>query len=173
MKELVRRKKVIIPYNGYIKPLGIRGPVSIPFMATFERIAELLSNGIPVTEILNDGGKVKLNLVNFDQCNSTHENSSIKKTFESIRRVKPVSAAPTVVTDDDVKKNSMEQILLKSTKVFPEGKSVEMEDRKAVESLEEKTYIGEPDKETVKQPANTNNGKKKHSRIREEIIDRR
>lgn len=173
MKELVRRKKVIIPFNGYIKVLGIRGPVNIPFMATFEKIAELLSAGCPVTEILNDGSKVKLTLVNYDQCNSTHENSSIKKTFESVRRSKPVSAAPKVVTDADVKKTSMAQILLNSTKVFGEGKSVNLEDQKAVEELEEKTYIGEASKETVKEPTTSN--KKKHSRIRpaDEIIDRR
>ena len=42
MKELVYRKKIIIPYCGYISLLKLRGPIDKPYMETIDNINKLI-----------------------------------------------------------------------------------------------------------------------------------
>ena len=49
MKELVYRKKIIIPYCGYISLLKLRGPIDKPYMETIDNINKPIEfNSIPI-----------------------------------------------------------------------------------------------------------------------------
>ena len=121
MKAVTLKKKIIIPYNGYIPLKGVNGPIVIPYMETFDNISKLLLSRMPVKEVLTDGTTVDLNLVNYDKENSWNASSTEKK-YEAVTyhrgTLRSVSkqAAPILVTDEDVKAKSMEAVLDKSVK---------------------------------------------------------
>jgi hypothetical protein len=128
MKALTLKKRIVIPYDGYIPLKGVNGPVTVPYMETFENISKLLMGRMPVKEVLKDGTKVDLNLMNYDKENSWNASSTEKK-YEAVvptrdglnskKRNKTI-----IVTDDDVKAASMESLLSRGlaadAKVNPE-----------------------------------------------------
>lgn len=124
MKKLVKRKKIIIPYNGYIRPIGVSGPVEIPYMETFERISEMLMRRIPVYEVLNDGTKVKLNLRNYDKDNGDSDTSSVRKTYEPTNAKRKTRTKQ--IDDDDVSVKSLKHILKSSTKKIAKSKDYDI-----------------------------------------------
>lgn len=138
---LVKRKKIVIPYNGYIAPLKINGPVDVPYMETYENIAKLLMSKLPVYEVLNNGEKVKINLLNYDKKNSEDsENNSARSEYEKSYRKK--DNKPTIVTDDDVKATSMANILANSTKRMPtRDRNTTNEQRSSSDGTPNKRYL--------------------------------
>ena len=109
------KKKIIVPLNGYIAPLKRKGPIDVPYMETFANIALLLNSRIPVYEVLSNGMKVKLTLMNFDKQNDT------ALTFIKSKKANKVDPKATkVITDEEVNANSMETILANSTKRMPD-----------------------------------------------------
>ena len=113
------KKKIIIPLNAYIAPLKRKGPIDVPYMETFANIALLLNSRIPVYEVLSNGMKIKLTLMNFDKQNDTALNiiNSKKKSKVDVKATK-------VITDEDVNANSMEAILANSTKRMPDHREM-------------------------------------------------
>jgi len=128
MKAVTLKKKIIIPYDGYIPLKGINGPVTVPYMETFENISKLLMSGMPVKEVLRDGTKIDLTLMNYDKENSWNASSTEKK-YESVTPVKGelVSGRKKnkviIVTDEDVKAASMDSILSRGIKASAETSS--------------------------------------------------
>lgn len=65
------KKLVVIPTNGHIIPLGgILGPVVEPHMQDLKVISVLLMQNYKVSEVLNDGTHLPLDLKNFDKDNN-------------------------------------------------------------------------------------------------------
>jgi hypothetical protein len=118
MKLKITRKDIIVTNSGYIRPLKIIGPVDSPISIELEKIAALLQNGYKVFEVLKNGAKIKLNLINFDKVNGDAD-SSMTTTYESpnsvVRKTKVIT-----VTDDDIRKKNMGTILADSTKRMPD-----------------------------------------------------
>jgi len=137
---LVRRKKIVIPYNGYIAPLKINGPVDVPYMETYDNIGKLLMSKLPVYEVLNNGEKVKITLMNYDKKNSEDtENSSARSEYNKPYRKK--DNKPTIVTDDDVKSSSMANILAASTKRMPTRDRNTTNERSSSDGTPNKRYL--------------------------------
>lgn len=159
---LVRRKKIVIPYNGYIAPLKINGPVDIPYMETYDNIANLLMAKLPVYEVLNNGKKVKINLLNFDKTNSDNvEDSSARSEYNKPYRVK--SNNTTIVTDEDVAASSMANILAQSTKRMSTPDKNTTNERSSFDGTPNKRYLN---------GGNNNSGKQEKKKTPEvEVID--
>lgn len=67
----MNKKLVVVPSNGHIIPLGgILGPVVEPHMQPLDTISVLLMQNYKVSEVLNDGTYLPLNLKNFDKDNN-------------------------------------------------------------------------------------------------------
>lgn len=81
MQKLVTRKRIVIEGNGNIGPLGVIGPVDRPYFETLEKIAEIIQLNFKVFEVLNNGEKVRLNMVNFDK--NINEESSMVSKYEN------------------------------------------------------------------------------------------
>lgn len=65
------KKLVVIPSNGHIIPLGgILGPVVEPHVQPLKVISVLLMQNYKVSEVLNDGTHLPLDLKNFDKDNN-------------------------------------------------------------------------------------------------------
>ena len=68
MKELVYRKKIIIPYCGYISLLKLRGPIDKPYMETIDNMDQKIDRVLEMqSEILgllqsNGDNKVKMTM---------------------------------------------------------------------------------------------------------------
>lgn len=123
MKKVQQRKKIIIPFSGYIGVLGVIGPVEIPYMETLETIAKLLMRRIPVYEITSDGTKVKLTMSNYRKNNGSEEDS-IKKTYEPTNASKKKANVITV-TDEEIESSSIKNLLKNSTKKLAKSKEYE------------------------------------------------
>ena len=145
MKQIVRRKKIIIPFDGYIRVKGIYGPVDIPYMETIENIGSMLAHRIPVYECLSNGKKLKLTFGNCDKDNDIDGQTTMRKTYEPVKPTK--KSATIVVTDEDAELESKQNILRGSTKKMNTNASKEYE--KAVDDVEitksytpNKIYVG-------------------------------
>jgi hypothetical protein len=123
MKKVQQRKKIIIPFSGYIGILGVIGPVEIPYMETLETIAKLLMRRIPVYEITSDGSKVKLTMSNYRKNNGSKEDA-IKKTYEPSNTSKKKVNVITV-TDEEIEESSIKNLLKNSTKKLAKSKEYE------------------------------------------------
>ena len=112
------KKKIVIPFNNFIPVLKRRGPIDVPYMETFQNISNLINSRIPVYEVLSNGMKVKLTLMNFDKQNDTALN-----TIKANRAPKKKNGT-VVVTDEDINANSMASILANSTKRMPDHREL-------------------------------------------------
>jgi hypothetical protein len=119
MNKVVQRKKIIIPYSGYIHALGVHGPVEIPYMETLENIAKMLMRRIPVYEITSGGNKVKLTTTNYKK-NNGGDGDDVKKTYEPVNAKKKSSTI--CVSDEDLEEKSLSAILRNSTKKLSKSK---------------------------------------------------
>jgi hypothetical protein len=137
LKALTLKKKIVIPYNGYIALKGVNGPITVPYMETFENISRLLMARMPVQEVLSDGTKIALDLINYDKENSWNASSTEKKyeavTYSNgkLNSAPNKKKNPIIVTDEDVKAKSVETLLkrpeMKSYAKKPaEGTTVEI-----------------------------------------------
>jgi hypothetical protein len=120
MNKVVQRKKIIIPYSGYIHALGVHGPVEIPYMETLENIAKMLMRRIPVYEITSDGNKVKLTTTNYKK-NNGGDGDDVKKTYEPVNAKKKKNST-ICITDEDLEEKSLSAILRNSTKKVSKSK---------------------------------------------------
>ena len=148
MKKVQQRKKIIIPFNGYIGVLGVMGPVEIPYMETLETIAKMLMRRIPVFEITSDGNKVKLTMSNYKKNNGTSEEDAVKKTYEPVNTGKKKSSVITI-TDEDIENSSMSNLLKNSTKKLAKSKEYESYSKKKnkhkhSDNSENPVYVGVP-----------------------------
>lgn len=145
MKKVQQRKKIIIPYSGYIGVLGVMGPVEIPYMETIETIAKMLMRRIPVFEITSDGNKVKLTMSNYKK-NNGGESDGVKKTYEPVNSTK--KSTTITITDEDIENNSVSTILKNSTKKVAKAKEYDKSygkhNKKNKHDSENPVYVGVP-----------------------------
>lgn len=84
MRQFVTKKKIIIPYNGRIRLKGnIMGPIEIPYMEDIKMICKLIMDKYPVYEVLKDGSKVKLTLINYNE-DLNPETTSMTKEYKQV-----------------------------------------------------------------------------------------
>ena len=168
MKAVTLKKKIIIPYDGYIPLKGVNGPVLVPYMETFENIGKLLNGRIPVKEVLKDGTKIDLNLMNYDKENSWNASSTEKKyepvTHRHGKIVSPKKSKVIVVTDEDAKAETMDALLSRGINKVDKNKPAEEVNvtNKVTETYESGnagSYRG------------NKHNKKKHKSHTDEIID--
>lgn len=121
MRTVKEIKTVVIPFNNYISELGVYGPIDIPVKLETQRISNILSRKIPVYEILKDGSKLKLDLVNYNK--KTSELSSLELVSESNKKKNNIDVIS--ISDEEVKSRSVEELLKRSTLPKEEKKIVE------------------------------------------------
>ena len=174
MKALTLKKRIIIPHNGFIPLKGINGPVTVPYMETFENISKLLMDRMPVKEVLRDGTTIDLNLMNYDKENSWNASSTEKK-FEAVQpisgnRVKtPKQSKLIIVTDDDVKAASMDGILSRAMEANTKTPEHEVD---VTNSVSNNVYEhGEAGTQLSKREANEAKRDKKKHKNQDEIFD--
>lgn len=147
MNKVVQRKKIIIPYNGYIHALGVHGPVEIPYMETLENIAKMLMRRIPVYEIISGGSKVKLTTTNYKK-NNGGDGDDVKKTYEPVNAKKKKKSSTICITDEDLEEKSLSAILRNSTKKvskskdYYDGSKTDKKKHKHKGGSESPVYIG-------------------------------
>jgi hypothetical protein len=167
MKAVTLKKKIIIPYNGYIPLKGVNGPIVVPYMETFENISKLLLSRMPVKEVLTDGTTVDLNLVNYDKENSWNASSTEKKyepvTHRHGKMVSPKKSKVIVVTDEDAKAETMDALLSRGIDKVDKNKPAEKVNvtNKVTETYESGNAGSYKSK----------HNKKKHKSHTDEIID--
>ena len=138
MKTFVRKKRVMVPYNGYIPMLGITGPVDVPYWESTTRISNMIMRHIPVVEVLSNGETVELTIQNYDTENNP-SGSDTKSVYEAVKVNEYNSDNETiVVTDEDVKASHISTTLAKSAKK-------ETEEVSEVSSKSSSSYNGNKD----------------------------
>lgn len=132
MKELVYRKKIIIPYCGYISFLKLRGPIDKPYMETIENINKLLMVPYPVYEVLNDGSYVELNIQNFNKENGPEDDPAMVASMENTVVAKKYSDHTFVqsIGDDDTLKAKQIKLIKASTEKLSPKISGDIESKK-------------------------------------------
>lgn len=157
MKELVYRKKIIIPYCGYISLLKLRGPIDKPYMETVDNINKLIMAPYPVYEVLNDGSFVELNIQNFDKENGPIDSPAMVVSMESMVVVKKTtdSFVQSFGDEDSLKAKQIKMIKASTDKLSP----------KISGDIESKTT--ENNVQVVKLNNNSQNNKKKKYQIDE------
>lgn len=91
----VESKQIVIPFRGPIYPkAAVQGPITTPYVEKVDVIASLLFGNYPVTEVLADGTKVKLNFTNFNKDNTP----APKKEEAPKEEANTVKTAPAAVT---------------------------------------------------------------------------
>lgn len=84
-------KKIKILTSGVIECKGfIYGPVLTPYQETVDTIFTMVSRGIEVVEVLDDGTEVQLSTKNFDTLNSTEVTKPKQENVKPIVSTKPV-----------------------------------------------------------------------------------
>lgn len=84
----VQKKQIVIMLKGDIPVLGVSGPIDNPYWETLDRISQMLMYNVPIYEVLSDGSKVQLDLVNFDQENDPNK-TGLRSQYESTYKSNP------------------------------------------------------------------------------------
>ena len=112
----MNKKKIKILTKGIITVKGfIYGPVLTPYYEDLDTIFEMLSTGIKVVEVLDDGTEVELSIMNFNTDNSskktsrknnntktapTQETTTVESHVEEHTNVEDTDTAETTMTSD-------------------------------------------------------------------------
>ena len=124
MKKVIRRKKISVATKGYIAPLAIEGPVSIPNWVEMSTIERLITGGYKIYEHLKDGRKIELTAVNYDKELGDPKNPSMDIQYEASRPMGYHNDKKTITID--IEKKTVRDILRRSTVNVPQSNSQEI-----------------------------------------------
>lgn len=158
----ITTKKIVILTSGYIRidKLCIYGPVLTPYHEKITTIMKLLSDHVKVSEVLDDGTQLELNIGNFNTDNNAKNPKTEKKVEEPKKVEAPVQKEKEVVSKPVEKVKVEEKVTIEPVTESTDVKDTKTEDEELEAMIAEEENATAETTSTVENKSYKNKNKK-------------